>query len=1347
MKKLRAGLALYIIFTAALAASASSARLFTESNSHINKMIQDHAGYIWMATDNGLTRFDGSTSKTFTRSNNSPSLLNNMVLSVMEDSKHDLWVGTYDGIQIFDRSTETFVTPRLNYPGVPEFTYVNSIIEDSRGDIWFTTSRSGAICFQGAERKPVCFLTTNSAISSDKTTVVFEDRFGNIWIGTNDAGITVYNPSNNTMTHHRHDAADPASLSGNMIFSIAQANDGRLLIASLDGGIDSYDYRTHRFTRSVIPTPGHAYVLQNDPDRNVLYIGTDGNGIMEYDFDAEELRPIEPAVTEFDITRSKIHDIFKAADANLWAAVYQKGALRIPPASGQTSEFENLGFNPFRPERSIGTEPVLAVMKDADGDLWIGTDGDGIYRGRRKADALPEFSHIGVDKNLSGSVLCIFQDRRGSIWAGSYLEGLSRFDAAAACFRPVRLRDASGLELDIKQVNTIAEDAAGNLWIGTNGSGVCVLDATTGLCRLLRHDPGAPPSTVICGNAVHAICFDHNGDAWIGTSDAGLSRIHSTDGRVEHFNLANRRLASNCVYGILEDATGRLWVGTSGGLACISSGGISQFFNEASGLPGTVVYGILADSSDKLWLSTLDGVVRFDPDTRTFSSIGTRRLRCREFKRGAAFADSRGRLWFGGVGGVVGIDPDKAIGSSTGSPAVRFTELEYSSTASAATTVVPLYDLPSLTLGHTTGNLTARFGAIEYVHADEVEYSVMLRGFHDTWQAVPAGVYSYSMSDIPPGRYTLCVKALADGASKPSMCEFGIEILPPFWLSRWAKLIYVLASLALIAGIGLRARAVIHRRRRLRLKAREESLMEDKLQFFTDISHEIRTPLSLVLGPIAALKKNARDKATLRTYEMMENNGKRILRMIAQVIDLRKLDNKRMQLEVAPTDIRSFLALLCESFSEAMAEKEIGADLTVADDVPERVWVDADKLDKVTFNVLANAVRFTPRGGKVGISADIDGNGSLRIRVSDTGEGIPAELRELIFERFYQIKGQERSGGTGIGLHLSRKMMQAHHGSVFVESSGAEGSVFAIILPCTAEAYSESERADASRAEAVMAEMQAETVPVPARQQPQQTPAPKAHTVLVIEDDSAILDYLTACLGSDYNIATATDGEQGLEAALRLRPHCIVSDIMMPGIDGLELCRKIRDNHEICDIPVVMLTARADDSQRMEGIEAGADSYITKPFSIDHLRTQIAMLIHSRRVIRQKFSGTEQVNEEVVSLKSGDEKLLERVEAAVLGELANPDLSVEFIASHIGVSRSHLHRRLKVLTNMSPSAYIKKARMRHAARLLTEKNLAVSEVAYATGFSSLSHFSTVFKEYYGMSPTRYVAINGTQLQK
>lgn len=1313
-------------------ASGASSRLFKGSNSHINQIIQDHAGYIWLATDNGLTRYDGYNVKTYTRTAESPSLLNNIVLSVMEDADNNLWVGTNDGIQKFNRITETFETPRLNYPGIPEFTYVNSIIEDSKKNIWFTTSRSGLICFPPNDAEPKWYLTTNSAIASNKTTVVFEDKFGNIWIGTNDSGVTVFNPSNNSMMTYSHNPDDPNSLSGNMIRSIAQTNDGQLYIASLDGGIDSYNYRTNKFTRNAIPIDGKTFVLRNDPASNTLFIGTDGNGAYSFSPGAQEgmrVKKLTPDVKEFDITHAKIHDIIIDRKGNLWAAAYQQGALLVPSLS---EDIVNYGFNPFNKSLDIGNYPVLSMMRDHEGNLWIASDGDGIYRMNRDGSV----KHFSGNDLKSDIVLTVFQSASGTVWAGSYFGGLSRYNAGSDSFTHIPIADD---RRQLSDINTIAEDSSGRLWIGTNGNGICIYNPADGTYEFLKHNSEAAPESQIAGNSVHWIIFDRKGKVWIGTSDAGISVYDPATKRFEQYNIMNRRLNNNSIYSMVEDPNGNIWVATAAGLVRISDGK-TFYFNERAGIPESPILGMVLDNDGNIWFSNTEGLSKFNiKNNKILSKLPTSRLGNLEFKRGAAYIDSEGRIYFGGVGGVSSFFPTSFENQSSLSN-VEFLEISYQQRqddGSEKIVTLPIASGYDIKLGYDSNTFTVSFGGMEYAHPEDVVYSVMLENYRDSWVEVAPGTQSVTFSKVPPGKYLLHVRAqLGESVVENTLT---IIIKPPFYLTWWAKCIYGLLLIALVLG-GLYYYREYNRRKLERMKMRsEEKNTEDKLRFFTDISHEVRTPLTLILAPIQSLKKNTSDKKVLAQYEIMENNGERILRLIDQIMDLRKIDNKKMQLQVMPTDIRMFIDRIGRSFDYIIKSHKIDYGVSFTDEVPAEVMLDRDKIDKVVFNVIGNALRLTPEGGKVRVEVDIDGNGDLRIRISDTGPGIAPENTEVIFERFFREKTAKNSGGTGIGLHLSRMMMDSHHGRIFVEETSSAGTTFAIIIPLASYSYKQEEIVGEAEPLNELKEVRSADNDLTNSRIP--SVARKSHTVLLVEDDKSILNYLTKSLSSDYNVMQAANGEEALSAVVRHRPHCVITDIMMEGMDGLELCRKIRSNPQVCEIPLIMLTAKASPEQQIEGIEAGADSYIVKPFNMDHLKAQLSRLIHARRIITAKLTNSEKINENVAKIKPEDAKFMEKLETVVVNELANPELNVEFIASEIGVSRSHLHRRLREIANISPSTFIKQARMRHAAILLTEKRLSVSETAYATGFNSLSHFSTVFKEYFGMTPTNFVALN------
>ena len=1338
----------YLSLLIAIIAQSVSAHAYSEkfirfSNSHVNNIYQDSKGYIWVCSDNGLNRFDGVNVKTFSHiHSDTTSLVSNSVLTIMEDRSGTLWVGTVAGIQSFDRKTERFSSPKLKYPHITDFTYVNTIIEDKKGNIWFTTSRSGIICLKAGTREPVYYLKTNSNICSNKINTLYEDRYGNIWIGSQESGISILNSGNHTLTNYEHDPENENSLSSNTVFSFAETPDGQMLVGTIDGGIDAFNYATRKFTRNYIPCDGNIFTLTASRSGR-LWIGTDGNGLKYYDFKTHASGIYESRLQDFDYRRIKVHSIYEDKQGNLWAAIFQKGVLMIPP---EDRRFNNIGFNPYSVENSIGSECVLSILQDRDGDLWVGTDGDGIYR--LNNDKVVS-RHYGILKGGGKSILSIFQDSRGDIWVGSYLYGLYKYERSSDSFRNVPIYDDFGRS--IKEVNVINEDKNGNLWIGTNGNGLCIYDTKSGKPKFLRYNL-MKDSGQLLGNSIHSICFDKRGNVWIGTSEAGISKLNLKTGKYTDYNTANGNLCSNNVFSIVEDRKGYIYAGTKMGITRINpSDGTAKFYTVNDGLSNDCVYGLEIDGNDNLWASTNEGLSKMNLKNGDISTYYvTDGIMSNEFKRGAAFKSASGELFFGGLDGLTSFRPfeTRKIHPLLN---LAFTDLymqgssDDNGVADSEMRQIPIDELDKITLPYDSNSFSIGYSAIEYNYPDNVEYQIRLEtpGGDGDWITQPLKTRVATYTNLKPGKYVFHVRATLGDSGTVLERSITIIIKPPFWLSWWAKTIYALLILA-VAFVAYRsAMNRLRARKRIAEQEGERRMMESKLQFFTDISHEVRTPLTLILSPIESLIKSTSNQDLLKIYKMIDQNGKRILRMINQIMDLRKLDNSEMRLAASETDVKQFLTTVFSSFTQMAEKKGIEYDFSAADNLP-RMWIDRDKLDKVVFNVLSNAFKYTPDGGRIALSVAVEDD-NLTIRVKDSGAGIPKEFWNAIFERFYQVRDDSNRNkmGTGIGLHLCHKLMELHHGRIFVESSDANGSVFTIQLPLDSsyltddQKVSETDIVQPQRLE--LPDEDDESAMETAEKEP--SASKNRHTVLVVEDEAEIRNYLHEILGKEYNVITAENGAVGLEAAIKQIPDCIVTDIMMPEMTGTEMCRKIKTNPSTCDIPVIMLTAKATEQQRVEGIQYGADSYITKPFSVDHLKTRIRKLIELRYAMRSKYSGKLEVKDDNIKVKSADEKLLEKVEAFVLKQLDNTDLSVELISQEIGVSRSHLHRKLKQLTNQNPSDYIKNTRLRHAAYLLANKNIAVSEACYATGFSSLSHFSNSFKEFYGISPTKYVELN------
>ncbi len=1343
----RFSLFIYFLLCIIILARANTDKFFGSnnqlSNSHVNYIYQDSKGYIWICTENGLNLFDGIKFKTFTHiANDTTSLNNNLVLSVLEDSCGKFWVGTSDGVQILDRETGLFQKVNLSYRNITNFNYIKCITEDSNGHIWLSTNHSGIIRIDKESMNAVYYMHTNSNICSNKINTIYEDRFGNIWIGSQDNGISVLNIDNHTIDNYAHDPKNKNSLSSNKIFSIIEEPSGKILVATIDGTIDAFDYNSRTFERDYIPSVKMVYTLYTDSKKN-LWIGTDGNGLKCYNFNDKTLTTYESELINLDMREAKVHSIFEDKQHNIWVALYQKGVLMIPL---KDKIFKNIGFNPFYNDKNIGNECCLTILEDHNKEIWVGTDGDGIY----KLDTNRQVkTHYSKDEFPANVVLSIFEDSQNRIWVGTYLYGLYLYNESTNRFIKKSLYYNN---TEVLHVNTIAEDSNGNLWIGTNEHGVCKYDPATGDTEFLLYNVLKSKNQIL-SNSVNTIDIDGH-YLWIGTSVAGVSRYNMVTGTFEDYTVENGKLSNNNIFALKADQQGGVWIGTNWGLNYInpSTKKVLQY-TEEDGLPNAAISGIVIDSNKHLWISTYYGLSYYNPQKNRFINYYTSDgLINNEFRRGAYFQSKSGEIFFGGINGLTFFYPFENQ-PNYGLSNLVFTDLfiynKPVNPTNAKSILKKSIDYShKIELSHEIKNFSISFSALEYNNPNNVIYQARLNGFEKNWTTLPQGSNTVTYTNLKPGKYTLHIKAHLP-KTPPLHREIDIVIVPPVWLSWWAKILYLL--IFIIASywtyINIKNRNI--QKKENQKKQNENNIMQSQLQFFTDISHEIRTPLTLILTPIEELIKNTTDPNLKSTYKIIDQNGHRILRLVNQVMEMRKLDKGQVKLCAEQTHIDEFIHEIIVSFKHLSQEKNITFNLHVENNLPP-VWIDQEKLDKVIFNVLSNAFKYTPVNGKIEMSVDTTDT-SLRIRIADTGCGIPKELRETVFNRFYQVPNENNKVkmGTGIGLHLSRKLMDIHHGKIFVEDNDHPGTVFVILLPLDDSYLKKEERKLAHSDRNLATLVQTSITPIgkttPETSNTTSGPNKRKPKLLIVEDNQEIKDYIHKVLSREYQIFEAQNGKEGLEIAIKELPDCIISDVMMPEMDGIEMCDKIKKNEQTCHIPVIMLTAKTAIEQRIEGLKVGADSYIPNPFNIEHLKIRIQKLIELRRVMKNKYEGKGNlIKEEITSLKSTDEKFLEKLETIVKNKMAETDLSVEIISQEIGLSRSQLQRKLKQLTRQNPSDYIRITRLRHAAWLLSSKNLSISEVSYATGFSSLSHFSNCFKEFYGMSPSHYMEIHQNQ---
>lgn len=1318
----------------------------------VNLLFQDSRGFVWTATEYGLSRFDGVRFSTYRRmAGDSTTVKNNYVRTLFEDSRHDLLVGCMDGLMRYDPETDTFSELPMIRAGKRVYPHVTQMRELHNGEVWIATSGQGL--FRLDEGRTVAHSLDDRlhAANYNFLQCFYEDSHYNLWIGTEGNGLICYLPqSGETRVYRKPQVKD------NNISAILEDRQGHLFNGTQKEGLACYDRTADRFLPIPCADGSRVSVFCLSLVDNRLLVGTDGQGVWVYDPLDKILKKFEKNNSPLDFSNGKVHALLEDREKNLWVGLFQKGVALIPR---QENPFEYYGrrsihYNP------IGEACVMSLFSDSKSRLWVGTDGEGLYE--LSADG-QRVNHYLAGVGMGGhTILCICEDSEGNFWLGSYTGGLMRLDLRTGhCDYPLPLQN--------EKIFSIVEDRKKNLYIGTFSSGFYQYNLLT---RELRHYESSKDETgdlgrnELANDWVNSLLCDRDGHIWIAHYQ-GVSCFNPKTGSFLDCGQRNT-LVTGCVgYCLLEDASGHIWAGTTEGLWRIDKRtGETEHFTVLDGLPSNVVCGLCEDGHQDIWISTYRGLSHYDVRAQRFINYyAGDGLQGNEFMHGAFCKDSiDGKLYFGGMDGITAFYPE-AVGVSPRETEVWITEFYifdrpvHKQTLSGGQPVIgsAVQDASYFRLSHSDNTFSIVFSTLRFSNAEQITYQYKIEELDRCWLPTePAGGGNrVTYNNLPPGKYTFSVRAVNHGNVSAGRTVV-IEILPPWYETWWAYAIYILFFLLLVAGVVNYVRSRIRHRREIMKREHAEQLNEAKLQFFINISHEIRTPMTLIINPLEKLLADHRESPLYGTYLMIYRNAQRILRLINQLMDIRKLDKGQMHMKFRETDMVGFILDVMQPFGYMAQKKGIRFDFE--HDMPElKVWVDLNNFDKVLMNILSNAFKYTPEEGEILVrlqtGRDAARHDALRdyfeITVTDNGIGIDKDKINRIFERFYQIDNDVTNSnfGTGIGLHLSRSLVQLHHGVILAENrEDKQGSRFIIRLPMGSAhlRVDELEVQETERLQPVVLPLRQSAVQPLAAERPEEERRIKAKSnlkVLVVEDEEEIRDYLREVLSDDYRVTVCGNGREAYELMLADAPDAVICDVMMPEMDGLTLCRKMKQNTNINHIPVILLTARSKPEDKLEGMETGADAYMVKPFSTELLKKTVANLIANRRLLKSKFSGAQQQLDRVekIVMKSSDEKLMNRIMKVVNDNLSNPKLSVEMLAEEVGLSRVHVHRKLKELTNLSTRDFIKNIRLQQAAALMqSEPGLTVSEVAYAVGFSGLSHFSSSFREKYGLSPTEYM---------
>ena len=1296
------------------------------SSSFTTQIYLDKDGFIWVATRNGLNRYDGYQFRIYKKEGRQDlGMASNYVNCMTQDHNGRFFIGMYGALQIFDgQRFRTVTTYDLNKKKVP--CYITCLLERKNGEMLIGTSGHGLLKMKGHRE---AYQIGDQFANLSGIHRVMEDRRNHIWLVTEKDGLWRWDGK--ALTRYFQQEGMRSN-----ILDVCEGDNGRVYVATANHGL----YRLEGDTPIHIESTAnrHISVLYFNR-RGHLMLGYDGMGVGIYNPQNGRLVDNPYYSREVDLSTAKVYSICEDQNSNVWLGLLQKGIYMHP---GHTMGFGYMG--PKLGVRNVlGTACITSVTGDSQGWRWTGTDRDGLYLQDDQFQVVKHFK-----ENFPATILGACEDTKGNIWIGSFREGCGWIDRKTLSYHPFRLPQGS----DVSVFDVIC-DKRGHIWLATMGYGLLCVDLESGNVKAYVQHRKAPDDrqiNSIVNDYLSQLSLSPDGKRIYVSTTMGVCALDiETENWVSTFG-------ENCLnYGtaarIAREFGGVLYIGTNDGLLCydLEQRKLKRLAIE-SGLADNGIASIEQDKAGRLWIGTDHGLCCLNPKTgKTSNFFVDNGLQSNEFSDGASWASPTGYLVFAGLGGVTWFNPAD-VRERAWKADVKLTGFTVNGEPVNRGTMSGVWQVTDTTviasnrfvLSSSDNTFAVQLSTLTYDNPEHIVYCYRIN--KEDWVRMPPGVNEITFSHMQPGNYSFCVVAEQNGIPTTERC-FEVIIHAPWYRTSFAYLIYIVILVVLFLQYRQRRHRKEQDNLRLQQHIHAEEMADAKLRFFMNISHEIRTPMTLILAPLQSLIKQDDDAHRRGVYETIRRNAERILGLINQMMDLRKIDKGQMQMHMRETNLVSFISDIYELFAQQAKNKNV---LFHFDCNEERImaWIDRGNFDKIVINILSNAFKFTPTGGEIRIRLTASEKEAV-ISVYDNGEKIPEDKLERIFERFYQSpsSANDRNIGTGIGLDLTRSLVELHHGSIEAHNNPTgPGCEFTVTIPLgnehlTAEEMVTDEEEGEETAESIITEEEQQ----PEEEAPVSADLPKVgkrQKVVIVEDDSEIRDYLTEALSNDYDITGCENGKEGLSAVLKHMPDLVISDVMMPEMDGTTLCSKIKTNNATSHIPVILLTAKSREEDQLEGLEMGADAYIVKPFNMDILRRTIVNLIHSHHTLQLKFGRNDQLEELVddIKVKSPDEKLLERVMTAINHHLNNTELSVDKIADEVGISRVHLHRKMKELTGQTPHDFIRNIRMKKAASLLASGDMNVSEVMYACGFSNAASFSTVFKKMYGMSPREYM---------
>ena len=1308
------------------------------SQSTVFSIDQDKRGNMWFATYDGVNKYDGYAFTVYQHNEDDPnSIANDISRIVKTDSQGRVWIGTRDGLSRYDEEKDIFqnffyekngkhlqvngieeISPELLLISTPEGLIMFDIKESKFRDDSFSTAMHKTIASTLYRQDDQIYIGTSTdglytysitqktfekvipILGTKQIQAILQQSPTRIWVATEGAGLFLINPKTKEIKNYLHSPSNPKSISSNYIRSLAMDSQNRLWIGTFN-------------------------------DLNIYHEGTDS-------FASYSSNPVENG----SLSQRSVRSIFMDSQGGMWLGTYFGGLNYYHPIRNR---FKNIRNIPYK--NSLSDNVVSCIVEDKDKNLWIGTNDGGLNLYNPITQRFTSYT-LQEDESARGigsnNIKAVYVDEKKSlVYIGTHAGGLSILHRNSGQVENFNQRNS---QLVNENVYAILPDGEGNLWLGTLSALVRFNPEQRSFTTIEKEKDGTP----VVSKQITTLFRDSHKRLWIG-GEEGLS-VFKQEGldiqKASILPVSNvTKLFTNCIY---EASNGVIWVGTREGFYCFNEKDKQiKRYNTTNGLPNNVVYGILEDSFGRLWLSTNRGISCFNPETEKFRNFTeSDGLQSNQFNTASYCRTSVGQMYFGGINGITTFRPELLLDNPY-TPPVVITKLQLFNKVvrpddETGILTKNISETKSITLKSWQTAFSIEFVVSNYISGQHNTFAYKLEGYDKEWYYLTDS-RTVSYSNLPQGTYQFLVKAAnSDGKWNPIPTALEIIVLPIWYKTWWALLIFFATFAGFITFVfrffwmrkSMEAQLEIERRD----KEHQEEINQMKMRFFINISHELRTPLTLILTPLQEIINKISDRWTRNQLEYIQRNANRLLHLVNQLMDYRRAELGVFELKAKKGNAHQLIQDNFLFYDKLARHKKIT--YTLHSELEDKeVLFDANYLELIVNNLLSNAFKYTESGQSITVTLKEE-NGWLLLQVSDTGIGIPINKQGKIFERFYQIESEHV--GSGIGLSLVQRLIELHHGRIELDSEENKGSTFSVYLPQDLSVYKPSELAsnDEQNEEEQVYSTNSKAMyfidTEKVENESVESGDKKRGTILIVEDNNEIRRYLNNGLADLFNTLEAGNGEEALEKLKDNEVDVIVTDVMMPVMDGIKLCKNVKQNIRTCHIPVIILSAKTDIKDQMEGLQMGADDYIPKPFSLAILTTKIQNMMRTRRRMLDKYAKSLEVEPEKITFNAMDEALLKRAMAIVEKNMDNIEFSTDEFAREMNMSRSNLHLKLKAITGESTIDFIRKIRFNEAAKLLKDGRYTVAEVSTMVGFNTPSYFATSFKKYFGCLPTEYI---------